>query len=152
MKSDNSLDITYAATTDKPTIINMTNHSYFNLSGDANKPVTDQQLTINASRYTPVDSTYMTTGEILPVAGTPMDFTNAKLVGAEIEKRDFEQIKNGNGYDHNWVLDTNGDDTRRQSTCSVPPAASVCRFTPTNPAYRCTAATSWTAPSRAREA
>lgn len=112
VKSDNSLDITYAATTDKPTIINMTNHSYFNLSGDPNKPITDQQLTINASRYTPVDSTYMTTGEILPVAGTPMDFTNAKLVGAEIEKRDFEQIKNGNGYDHNWVLDTNGDDTK----------------------------------------
>lgn len=111
LRADNALDISYSATTDAPTIINMTNHSYFNLSGDPNKPVTDQVLTINASNFTPVDSTYMTTGEILPVEGTPMDFRNAKLVGAEIEKFDYEQLKNGNGYDHNWVLDTKGDDT-----------------------------------------
>lgn len=120
LRADNALDISYSAMTDAPTIINMTNHSYFNLSGDPNKPVTDQVLTINASNFTPVDSTYMTTGEILPVEGTPMDFRNAKLVGAEIEKFDYEQLKNGNGYDHNWVLDTKGDDTVEAASLYCP--------------------------------
>lgn len=120
LRADNALDISYSAATDAPTIINMTNHSYFNLSGDPNKPVTDQVLTINASNFTPVDSTYMTTGEILPVEGTPMDFRNAKLVGAEIEKFDYEQLKNGNGYDHNWVLDTKGDDTVEAASLYCP--------------------------------
>lgn len=120
LRADNALDISYSATTDAPTIINMTNHSYFNLSGDPNKPVTDQVLTINASNFTPVDSTYMTTGEILPVEGTPMDFRNAKLVGAEIEKFDYEQLKNGNGYDHNWVLNTKGDDTVEAASLYCP--------------------------------
>ena len=110
--ADNSLDVRYEATTDKPTIINMTNHSYFNLSGDPNKPITDQELMINASAFTPVDSTFMTTGEILPVEGTPMDFRKAKLIGAEIERTDYVQIKNALGYDHNWVLDTPRDTTR----------------------------------------
>lgn len=120
LRADNALDISYSAATDAPTIINMTNHSYFNLSGDPNKPVTDQVLTINASNFTPVDSTYMTTGEILPVEGTPMDFRNAKLVGAEIEKFDYEQLKNGNGYDHNWVLNTKGDDTVEAASLYCP--------------------------------
>lgn len=106
---DNAIDIAYKATTDKTTVINMTNHSYFNLNGDPEKPITDNILTINASRYTPVDSTYMTTGEILDVAGTPMDFKTEKVIGADIDKFDFVQIKNGNGFDHNWVLDTAGD-------------------------------------------
>ncbi|MDO5321277.1 MAG: aldose epimerase family protein [Bacteroidia bacterium] len=110
LTQDNKIDIAYEATTDAPTIINMTNHSYFNLSGDpANHSVCEDKLFVNASYYTPVDNTYMTTGEILPVAGTPMDFTSPKKVGAEIGNFDFEQLKNGNGYDHNWVLDTAGD-------------------------------------------
>ncbi len=110
LTADNKIDIAYEATTDAPTIINMTNHSYFNLSGDpANHSVCEDKLFVNASNYTPVDATYMTTGEILPVAGTPMDFTSPKKVGAEIDNFDFEQLKNGNGYDHNWVLDTAGD-------------------------------------------
>ena len=66
-------------------------------------------LTINADNYTPVDSTFMTTGEILPVENTPMDFRAAKAIGAEINNYDFVQLKNGNGYDHNWVLNTAGD-------------------------------------------
>ncbi len=110
--SNNSIDIAYKATTDKPTYINMTNHSYFNLNGNPTEPITNNILTVNAARYTPVDTTYMTTGEILEVKGTPMDFTVAKTVGDDIEKIDFDQIKNGNGYDHNWVLDTAGDDTQ----------------------------------------
>ena len=109
LTEDNAIDIKYEATTDKKTIINMTNHSYFNLSGDASKPVTNDILYINADTFTPVDSTFMTTGEILPVASTPMDFTTPKAIGSEIDNYDYEQLKNGNGYDHNWVLNTNGD-------------------------------------------
>lgn len=118
--ADNAIDIAYEATTDKTTVVNMTNHSYFNLNGNPAEPITNNILTINASRYTPVDSTYMTTGEILEVAGTPMDFTTAKAVGADIEKFDFAQLKNGNGYDHNWVLDTAGDDTQTAATLVSP--------------------------------
>lgn len=109
LTSDNALDIRYDATTDKKTVINMTNHSYFNLSGDPSQPATDHILYVNADNYTPVDSTYMTTGEILPVKDTPMDFNTPKAVGQDIDKFDFVQLKNGNGYDHNWVLNTNGD-------------------------------------------
>ena len=107
LTDDNAIRIDYSATTDKPTVINMTNHSYFNLSGNPARPVTDDILYINASRYTPVDSTFMTTGEILPVEGTPMDFTEPKAIGRDIDA-DFQQLKNGKGYDHNWVLDTEG--------------------------------------------
>ncbi len=106
---DCAIDITYEATTDKPTVINMTNHSYFNLSGDpAGHSIVDDVLYINASNFTPVDSTFMTTGEIAPVAGTPFDFTQPKRIGDEIDAP-CQQIKNGNGYDHNWCLDTAGD-------------------------------------------
>ncbi len=118
--SDNAIDIDYKATTDKTTVINMTNHSYFNLNGDPNEPITNNILTVNAARYTPVDSTYMTTGEILEVKDTPMDFTTAKVVGEDIEKFDFEQLKNGNGYDHNWVLDAAGDDSQVAATLLSP--------------------------------
>lgn len=109
---DNALDIRYSATTDKPTVVNMTNHSYFNLDGDPSTPITQNQLKINASNFTPVDSTFMTTGEIASVDGTPMDFRQAKAIGTDIDNFDYEQLKNGNGYDHNWVLDTEGDDSQ----------------------------------------
>lgn len=111
LKNDNSLDIAYKATTDATTVINMTNHSYFNLNADPTQPITDNVLMVNADYYTPVDSTFMTTGEILPVAGTPMDFTEAKFIGDEIDS-DFIQVQYGKGYDHNWVLNTAGDDTQ----------------------------------------
>lgn len=112
LTDDNSIDIKWTATTDKKTVINQTNHSYFNLNGDHSIPVTNHVLTLNADYYTPCDSTYMTTGEILPVAGTPMDFTKGKEIGKEIDNYAFEQLKNGNGYDHNWVLNTKGDETK----------------------------------------
>ncbi len=109
LTDDNKLDIAYEAVTTAPTIINMTHHSYFNLSGDpANHSICDDILYINASHYTPVDSTYMTSGEILPVADTPMDFTTPHKIGDHVTDFSFEQIKNANGYDHNWVLDTGG--------------------------------------------
>ena len=109
LTEDNAIDIKYSATTDKKTIINMTNHSYFNLAGDPSKASTDNILYVNADYYTPVDSTFMTTGEIAPVKDTPMDFTTPKAVGKEINNYDFVQLKNGKGYDHNWVLNTKGD-------------------------------------------
>jgi aldose 1-epimerase len=105
---DNALQIAYSATTDRPTVINMTNHSYFNLSGDPNLQICDEFLYVNADSITPVDSTYMTTGAITAVSGTPFDFTTRKRIGLEIEADD-EQVHNGNGYDHNWVLATAGD-------------------------------------------
>ena len=97
----NELKIDYTATTDKPTIVNLTNHSYFNLSGDAD--VLQHQVTINADRFTPVDAGLIPTGELKPVKGTPFDFTTATAIGARIGQND-PQLKIGNGYDHNWVL------------------------------------------------
>lgn len=109
LTDDNAIDIKYSATTDKKTVINMTNHSYFNLSGNPSQAATDHILYVNADSYTPVDNTFMTTGEIEPVKGTPMDFTTPKAVGQDIADFGFAQLKNGNGYDHNWVLNTGGD-------------------------------------------
>lgn len=104
----NDLDLAYEATTDKPTVLNLTNHSYFNLSGNPANTVLDETLAINASGFTPIDSTFMTTGEIAAVEGTPFDFRSGKKIGQDIEA-DNEQLKNGLGYDHNFVLDTKGD-------------------------------------------
>lgn len=115
LTADNAISIEYQATTDKTTVINMTNHSYFNLSGDPNNAITSDSLMVAASNFTPVDSTYMTTGEIVPVAGTLFDFTKMKMVGQDITEENLKndvQLHNGNGYDHNWVLDTNGDITK----------------------------------------
>ena len=120
LTEDNAIDIKYTATTDKKTVINMTNHSYFNLSGDPSQSATDHVLYVNADYYTPVDSTFMTTGEILPVKDTPMDFTTPKVIGQDIDKYDFVQLKNGNGYDHNWVLNTKGDLTKVAARLSSP--------------------------------
>lgn len=119
LTEDNTLDLKYEAKTDAPTYINLTNHSYFNLSGDpANHCVEDDYVMINASNFTPTDDTFMTTGEIRPVEGTPMDFRVAKLVGRDINTG-YDQTIFGKGFDHNWVLDTNRD-------INVPAAACVC--------------------------
>jgi aldose 1-epimerase len=109
LTDDNALDIKYSATTDKKTVVNLTNHSYFNLSGDPSKAATDHIMWLGADNYTPVDNTLITTGEIAPVAGTPMDFTTPKAISRDIDNYDFEQLKNGTGYDHNWVLNAAGD-------------------------------------------
>ncbi len=111
LTDDNKLDIAYEATTTAPTVINMTNHSYFNLSGDPERSIVNDILCVNSDSYTPVDSTYMTTGEILPVKNTPFDFTTPTVIFSFIDSN-HEQIKNGNGYDHNWVLKTKGDITK----------------------------------------
>ena len=107
LTADNTINIEYEATTDAPTVINMTNHSYFNLSGDpANHSIVDDILYVNATRYTPVDDTYMTYGNFEDVSGTPFDFTTPHAISDGITA-DNEQIRNGNGYDHNWVLNNN---------------------------------------------
>ncbi len=105
---DNAVAIDFSATTDKTTVVNLANHAYFNLDGDASNSNADYIFHINASGYTPVDSTLMTNGEILAVEGTPMDFRTPTAVGARINDAD-EQLQYGLGYDHNWVLDTQGD-------------------------------------------
>ena len=112
--ADNTLDITWEAETDKPTIINQTNHNYYNLNGDFTKPGYDMVLYVNADNFTPSDKLYIPTGEIKSVEGTPMDFRNAHAIGDSI-KSEFDQIQNAGGYDHNWCLNTykdgKGDDT-----------------------------------------
>ena len=101
---DNRLKIQYEATTDRPTICNLTHHSYFNLAGHASGPVSGHQLMIKASFYTPVDQGLIPTGELGRVGGTPFDFRQAKAIGADIDQEN-EQLRFGLGYDHNWVLD-----------------------------------------------
>lgn len=103
---DNAIDIRYEATTTKKTVINMTNHSYFNLNGDPSHDGENQMLYINADRYTPADTTYMTTGEELSVAGTPMDFRRFTALSKDINNQQFDMTRNAHGFDHNWCLNT----------------------------------------------
>ena len=113
--SDNTLDITWEATTDKETIINQTNHNYYNLNGDLSQVGTDMILYVNADNFTPSDKAYIPTGEIKSVEGTPMDFRKPHAIGDSINSQ-FDQIQNAGGYDHNYCLNTfkdgKGDDTQ----------------------------------------
>lgn len=103
LQDDNSVKIDYTATTDKPTVVNLTNHAYFNLNGAGDKTILDNLLRIDADKFTPVDTTLIPTGELKPVKGTPFDFTTAKSIGRNINDQD-DQLKAGKGYDHNFVL------------------------------------------------
>ena len=103
----NELVVDYLATTDHATPINLSQHTYFNLAGDGRRDVLEHVLTINAAHFTPVDATLIPTGVIAPVAGTPFDFTTPTAIGARIDLED-EQLENGGGYDHNFVLDRDG--------------------------------------------
>jgi aldose 1-epimerase len=106
---DQRLEIHYTATTDAPTVVNLTNHTYWNLQGEGTSSILDHELTLHASAYTPVDATLIPTGEIAPVAGTPMDFRRPTAIGERI-REPFEQLLFGQGYDHNWVLDRDDED------------------------------------------
>ena len=120
LTNDNAVDIKYEATTDKPTVVNLTNHSYFNLSGVPGSQILDHSIMIAADTYVPVDETLIPTGTLDPVEGTPMDFRTPTPVGERINDYDFVQLKNGNGYDHNWVLNTKGDVTRKCASLKSP--------------------------------
>jgi aldose 1-epimerase len=120
-RDKNEIRIDYSATTDKDTVLNLTNHSYFNLTGAVTQEILNHQLTLRAPEFTPVDSTLIPTGELRKVSGSPFDFTKAIAIGARINQDD-EQLKFGKGYDHNWVLEKAKPGTLR-------PAAEV--FEPT---------------------
>lgn len=132
LTSDNALCLQYTATTDNPTIVNLTNHSYFNLSGNAANDVLNDTVQFDADAFTPIDSTFMTWGEIRPVEGTPFDFRAGKTVGQDIEADD-EQLKNGLGYDHNMVLNTGGDLSKVACRISDPTSGIVLRVYTTEP-------------------
>ena len=104
LTDDNAILISYEAVTDKTTVVNLTNHTYFNLNGEGSGNILDHAVQISAKNYTPVDATMIPTGKIEPVTGTPFDFTMPETIGKRIEV-DNEQLKFGGGYDHNFVLD-----------------------------------------------
>ena len=120
LTDDNAIDIRYDAITDKKTIINMTNHSYFNLNGDPSVNSMNQILYLSADSITPVDDTFMTNGTMVAVADTPFDFNTPKAIEADVNNFDCEQIKFGKGFDHNWVLRAKGDINQVAAKLSSP--------------------------------
>jgi len=110
LRADNRLVIDYSATTDQTTVLNISNHAYFNLTGDPSNTILDHEITINADVFTPVDSTLIPTSELRKVVGTPFDFTHSKKIGKDIDQQD-QQLIFGKGYDHNFVLNTHDGTT-----------------------------------------
>ena len=127
----NELAIDYRATTDKPTPVNLTQHSYFNLAAD-DRDILGHQLMLNASRYTPVDATLIPTGELARVDGTPFDFRKPTAIGDRIDA-DHGQLKNGNGYDHNWVIDRTGPALERAALVVEPGTGRTVEVATTEP-------------------
>jgi aldose 1-epimerase len=127
-----ALRVEYSATTDKPTVVNLTQHSYFNLAGQGNSSILNHQLTLHASRFTPVNSTLIPTGELKAVESTPFDFRKPFKIGERIEATD-EQIKLGGGYDHNWVLDDKSGKLAEAAELYEPTSGRVLKVLTTEP-------------------
>lgn len=119
LTDNNELKVEYRATTDKPTVVNLTHHSFFNLKGEGNGTINDHLLYINANAITPVDSLLIPTGEIVPVEGTPFDFRKATSIGERVDEEN-EQLGYGLGYDHNFVLNTAKEGLTHAATVKAP--------------------------------
>ncbi|MGC9348917.1 MAG: aldose epimerase family protein [Anaerolineae bacterium] len=132
LTDDNALRIDYTATTDKTTVVNLTNHTYFNLSAGEAKTVLDHVLVINADTFTPVDETLIPTGEVRSVAGTPLDFRTPTPIGARIDDED-EQLGYGGGYDHNWVINGEPGELRMAARVTEPESGRVMEVLTTEP-------------------
>jgi len=135
LTNDNALRIDYEATTDQPTIVNLTNHSYFNLKDAGTSPILDHELMLDADYFTPVDETLIPTGELRAVEGTPFDFKNPTKIGARIGADD-EQIKFGLGYDHNFVLNGNAGELRLAGKLIESTAGRVMEILTTEPSIQ----------------
>ena len=129
----NEVKIDYSATTDKDTVVNLTNHAYYNLKGAGNGDILDQVIMINASKFTPVDAGLIPTGVLKPVAGTPFDFTKPMVIGARINDEKDEQIKLGGGYDHNFVIDRKGAGLQLAARVEDPASGRVMEVSTTEP-------------------